>query len=604
MIYDYRLHGVLGAVEFFAYVFGPEAKNSLFYEESSSMIRFFSRGNEFTIEENRVHYRGTGGHFCEYMFGVDKPLKDMLRRDVRNRLIMFGAVQSDDGGITFTDNIEGSEAVNEIFLHGNAVKNYYFFVSSDFRGRYAFRQQEILGAVGRFLKRTPLLTEGRDTDLILELYRALNEPDSTILLFSLSHKGNEQFYRSFSMIYDRSRDISKEDMMEIARMAAELNVDYYQQERMKIDVMYRHPENRAIVDEYHDILISSFFSETVSPSEMARLRRLRMLRIRNNIPSVLFETLDSTLLKGKKIQEEEIPEYLKEARAILENVFFRDPLLKSHIIGDDIVKLVRAKHTAYINGEREFENILLDIGKACDEYAREHGDFSLLEDFSSIISYFDRYDHVQASVSRIAFMENLEIGEDLIRSLMENRKEFNSLREGLFEEIFIRDLLNNRYITNFGRKKIKALAEGLPRIISGDSSIGDLIGRLGDIAREERLYRLACSIIKGNIRGIYSQLDSPGIRDEILEFIRKEFRKRGIKGDLPAPVFSRAILDLKKEHFYLERLLPRIIKMRDHRLREDFFTNSGLDRFYIESLEREYVKENGIDISLLEGLRQ
>ena len=54
-------------------------------------IRFFSRGNEFTISETGVSYRGTGGSFCEYMFGVEKPLADMEKEDVLNRLIMFGA---------------------------------------------------------------------------------------------------------------------------------------------------------------------------------------------------------------------------------------------------------------------------------------------------------------------------------------------------------------------------------------------------------------------------------------------------------------------------------------------------------------------------------
>lgn len=94
MIYDYRLHGFMGEIEYFAYIFGPEAKNSLFHEEAPGMIRFFSRGNEFTLKTEKLHYKGTGGHFCEYMFGVEKPLKDMLKREVRNRLIMFGAIHT------------------------------------------------------------------------------------------------------------------------------------------------------------------------------------------------------------------------------------------------------------------------------------------------------------------------------------------------------------------------------------------------------------------------------------------------------------------------------------------------------------------------------
>jgi uncharacterized protein (TIGR04442 family) len=38
-------------------------------------------------------------------------------------------------------------------------------------------------------------------------------------------------------------------------------------------------------------------------------------------------------------------------------------------------------------------------------------------------------------------------------------------------------------------------------------------------------------------------------------------------------------------------------------LREDFLENSGLDRFYVEELEREYCNLNCIDISELNGIR-
>ena len=57
---------------------------------------------------------------------------------------------------------------------------------------------------------------------------------------------------------------------------------------MKINVMYRHPENRRVVDEYRDILVNSIFKDSLEHSDIARLRRLRTLSIRNNIPGVLL----------------------------------------------------------------------------------------------------------------------------------------------------------------------------------------------------------------------------------------------------------------------------------------------------------------------------
>ncbi|NJD57695.1 MAG: TIGR04442 family protein, partial [Nitrospirae bacterium] len=109
MIRDLRLHGSLGPVDFFALVSGADIFNAYFYEEEPGRIRFFARGNELTISVTGVSYRGTGGSFCEYMFGVEKPLKDMEKEGVRNRLIMFGAVMDEREQVVFTNDTDGSE---------------------------------------------------------------------------------------------------------------------------------------------------------------------------------------------------------------------------------------------------------------------------------------------------------------------------------------------------------------------------------------------------------------------------------------------------------------------------------------------------------------
>ncbi|MDI6744639.1 MAG: hypothetical protein QMD07_04600 [Thermodesulfovibrionales bacterium] len=126
MIKDLRLHGNLGPVEFFTFVGGASVESTYFYEETASNIRFFSKGNEFTISGEGVHYKGTGGSFCEYMFGVEKALKDMIKGEGSNRLIMFGAFLDESEKIVFTNDTGGSESFYRLFLHGNAVKNYYF----------------------------------------------------------------------------------------------------------------------------------------------------------------------------------------------------------------------------------------------------------------------------------------------------------------------------------------------------------------------------------------------------------------------------------------------------------------------------------------------
>jgi uncharacterized protein (TIGR04442 family) len=77
-----------------------------------------------------------------------------------------------------------------------------------------------------------------------------------------------------------------------------------------------------------------------------------------------------------------------------------------------------------------------------------------------------------------------------------------------------------------------------------------------------------------------------------------------VQVQVPHNVFEEIILDIRKESFYLNNLLPHIIVSRDHRVREDFLVNSGLDRFYIEGLENDYFDMNMIGKSILEEIRR
>ncbi|MFZ3136858.1 MAG: TIGR04442 family protein [Thermodesulfovibrionales bacterium] len=602
MISDLRLHGSIGPIEYFAFVGGAGTYNTYFYDEGPASIRFFSRGNEFTIAEDSIHYKGTGGNFCEYMFGVEKPFKDLMIRTVANRLIMFGAFLDENERVIFTNDIEGRESFYRLFLQGHAVKNYYFFVSSDFPGDYRKRQKQILGAVGKFLKRTDLITEDLDTEIVDGFLSELKEHISQVFVFKLIHIGNQKFHKAFSAFYSKERSLSANEELYIEDIVSEHNIDRYQQERMKIDIMYRHPDNKRVVDEYRDILLSGVPKDTLEHSEFARLRRLRTLGIRNNIPSVLFETLDELLLKGRKIQEIEEPEYLRETRAILQSLFFKDPSLKRHIINEDIVRLIKAKQVANSKGDKGFEQILLDTVRACDESVRETNDFGLFEEFTSIATYFDRYDNVSNLLSQIAFMENIEFTEDSLRSLMGNKKEFDYLDVKLFDELFIKELLNNKYITGYGGKKISAISKGIRKISAGDASLRDVVSELKLIADEGKLYRLVHAALKERMRSFYPGLDTKKGREKIREDIARELAEKEISGEITKRLFEKVFIDLRKESFYLNHILPLILQGKETSLREDFLNNSGLDRFYIETLEKEYFEKRKLDPALLEQL--
>lgn len=596
MLKDISLRGTTGFVDFTVIAGGANISNAYFYEETDSGIRFFSKGNEIIITPGGIHYRGTGGSFCEYMFGVEKPFKDLIKRDVLNRLIMFGAFLDRNENLIFTNDISGSETFHKIFLLGHAVKNYYFFISSDSKEEPRSRQRQILQSLGKFLKRTTLIADEREEELLQGLIDSLNEPSSTVFIFKFVHKENLEFYRSFQKFYSQERLLSQDDEKSLQEIALRYRIDNYQQERMKIDCMYRHPENRAIVDEYRDILLDIFEEDVVKPSEKARLHRLRTLSIRNNISSVLFDTLDDLLLRGKKIQSVEEPPYLTEARAILENLFFKTPSLKNHIIREDIAKLIRAKHLSHINNDMTFNQILLDIGKACDELARENNDLSAFEELSSIITYFDRYDNVNSILSRIAFMDNFEVTEDIIRSLIGNKKEFDSLDKGLFRSLFIEELLKNKYISVFGKRKIKALNEGIERILRNDASLKEVATELKNVTEEERLYKYIRTVLKERLREVYTTSDIRERLPKIRKDLKEEMKTRGVTESVLDKLMDRVLIDLKKESYYLNTLLPEILRNHDLDLREDFLTNSGLDRFYIEGIEREYIGDGELNI--------
>jgi uncharacterized protein (TIGR04442 family) len=55
---------------------------------------------------------------------------------------------------------------------------------------------------------------------------------------------------------------------------------------------------------------------------------------------------------------------------------------------------------------------------------------------------------------------------------------------------------------------------------------------------------------------------------------------------------------------YLHTLLPTIILEKNVGLREDFLENSGLDRFYVEELEREYYEKNELDMEDMYQIRK
>lgn len=606
MIKEIRLQGKANhSLDYCVTVTGADISSRYFYESLPEGDRFFSGGNEFIIMPHGVKFMGTGGSLCEYMFGVDLPLKDLLRKDVSNRLVMFGAYYDDSDNITFTNNTAGEETFERVFFTGHAVTNCYFFVHTSQKGEIKDIQKEVLKNVGKQLKRTDAVGAADDSRLCREIFDSLGDAKALVFLFRLINRKTEEYFNAFKRLYSERKALRAEDAAMLDELAKRYSIPPYQQERIKIDGMYKLPENKKVVDEYKDILIGVSEKGEVSPSELAKLSRLRTLSLRLSIPHTLFDTLDELLLKDMHIVELEEPDYIRDTRAICEGFFLRTDKLRGHIADEDLVKLLKAKQKSTELRDPAFESILLDTVRACDEHARDTNEMAVLEAMSYVLTFFDRYDSAGTMINNLAFMENSTLTDDNIRSLSGNREVFDAVRPNLFRELFYDPLRENRYLTRYGRKKVDTLFAGLERIKSGDATYREVVADLAKINEVEKFYAAIHRYVKERFKSIYIELNSKEDQEIFIQDLTREVQSKGIvQGPIPHAVFEEIILDIRKEAFYLNNLLPHIIVSRDSRVREDFLANSGLDRFYVEELEREYFDMNRIDSDILEELRK
>ncbi len=602
---EIRLHGHLDdTIEYFAMAASRDAYSRYFFEASSADLRFFSPGNEFILQPESVSHRGNGGSFCEYMFGVDQPLSDLAKTDVRNRLILYGTFYKGDGGqLDFTPQTAGQSSYEQVFFEGNATVNYFFFMTGSVSGTLQEQQKNIARLLGKTLKRSADVGLGDDSELLDEIYGMLGHR-SSLYLIKLINKKHKRYHDAFKDLYFEYKTIPDYEFEKLQELADELKIDRYQQERMRIDVMYKHPDNQRIVDEYKNILIECNLKGSINQLENARLTRLKTLSVRNKIPAALFYTLDK-MLKHDKLVDLDEQDYLAETRQVLEGIFFAEAQIDALINSEDMSLLLHAKRQASENRDHTFEHILLETGKVCDEKIHAGADLALLELFSYIITYFDRYDNTSAVINQLAFMENVRFGEEHIRSLLGNKKAFDELDTKLWKELFFKQVFENKYLGQFGRKKVVCLQKGLALIEDSHLTIKALVNQLYVFEKEERLNATLLAHVKDRIRNFYSKYNTRVEQEALLVEVADELYNKGLHtGDIPLAQFHNVVVNIKKEAVYLHNLLPKIIAERDASLREDFLDNSGLDRFYVEELEREYFELNDLNLSDLYLIRK
>lgn len=600
---ELRLHGRINDnIEYFATAAGNRTTHHHFYQVSDQELRLFSPGNELRLSDGGIKQYGNGGAFCEYMFGVDQPLADLTKNGVINRLILLGASYDGQGKLTIGEQNSTEQSYNQIFFEGHAVTNFFFFIDGLQGTKQCQRQEQLLRLLGRRLKRINNLNQRDDSQLVGELLNDLPE-ECTLYLIRLINIRNRRYLQEFQQLYYQHRSIPDQSFTDLQSLANDLGIDRYQQERIRVDVMYRHRDNYRIIDEYRKILIDCHQKGHLSSEQHAQLTRLKTLSVRNKIPSALFLTLDDQL-KISSVESLHEAKYIAVARRILQQIFNTSPKETVGVDSLDMEQLLFAKLHAHRNRDHCFEQLLLETGKICDEKIRDGAPLSLLENFSTIITFFDRYDTTSTQLSQMAFMPNFRLTEEVLRSLLGNQQAFEQLSEGLFGRLFFDEILGNGYLGRFGRRKLFGMQEGLQAIAAEQLSISELISKIKQLDAEERLYNTVLNNAKERIRNRYSRYDTPTEQQQLFSELSDELLVRGIISDLLDPVLFRNVIhDIKKEAIYLHSLLPEIISKRDRVLREDFLVNSGLDRFYVEELEKEYFAHNQIDLDHLSQLR-
>jgi len=610
MIKDLRIHGEIGGdKEFFATLSGEGLDGRYFHEsmekDGEIIHRFFVGGSEFLLSPTSLAHSGNGGSFCPYMFGVDEPIEDLVKPDVINRLVVFGARHEPGPGIRFSDRTSATNDYTQTFLKGHAVFNYYFFVQYKGRAGLKKQQEEILRSLGKSLKRFPLNLDEEDSRIVETLKSKWSDLASVFFLLKLVNRSHLKFYRRLEEMFSTSQTLGDEENALLEELAARLAIDPYSQERMKIDVMYRYPGNRQVVEEYRAVLADIRNRDEIRFDDQARISRLRTVALRKRIPVNLLNSLDEKLLGDRKVLMDDEPAYLVEVRAVLETILLQSRQVGIRFEKEDMIKLLRSKLTALEHRDSAFDRILIEVGKECDERSRETGDTTALEEFGNIVTFFDRFDNVYHVVNGIGFHEEERLLEDRLRSLMMNKKVFDDIQENLFHDLFIVPVLKNQYLPQYGRKKVEALFSGISNIETGDFSLQDVLIALEDLVREEREYRIVKTAMDRWLKKFGRSLKGIEEESSFISDVRKMLVSRGlVRPDVPEPFFRKALEDLKMEKIYFGSVLPNAIKAKDADIRSEFIDTSGMDMMRIEELEREFQQQYRITDDVMEMIRK
>src|SRR5262249_38415639 len=148
------------------------------------------------------------------------------------------------------------------------------------------------------------------SDLAMKLYREIGISRWTLFLLKLVDRHALEYHRRFVEFYAGVRAISGEERKELDSLAQQHRLTAAECERLELDAIYKHPENRRLIDDYKQLLITRYRGEQSASVAEPKRKRLRTLGAKRRLPALLFDKLDRVL---KPLQKEfEPPECLSD----------------------------------------------------------------------------------------------------------------------------------------------------------------------------------------------------------------------------------------------------------------------------------------------------
>lgn len=598
MIQDIRLHGYITGnndrYEYFTSIVGLGLHTHFFYEQGEDARgkndRFFLGGNEITIYSDRIFHQGNGGTFCEYMLGMEMPIKDILKLGVYNRLVMYGARYDEQGErIIFTNNTTGQESISRIFEEGHAFANYYFFIAGDIQGDIKTVQETLLRFTGKTLKRFDLASDKDGTLLANKLYQEIGIPRWTLFIIKLIDSYALDYHSKFSEIYKKGQVSLNQNKDYLEQLAKHYQLSETKRSRLELDVIQKQPENHVLVDDYKEALAVNY----QNPDEQTvlfRRNRLRTLASRRSIPSQLFDQLDQML--KHQASEVSLPDFIFQLQQGVSNILSPSNV-NYQITEQDLESILRARAKALLQHYGKFDDILMELGKGHTG--------KMAELFSIIVAHLERFQAAYEIVNSVAFIDDYKLTEDQLYLLARTQDVIDNVGVRFFDELIFRNIERQQYLNRYGRERLRKLKEGIQAIILGELLPSEIINTISKVNSDARLRRILDNQLRESVRDIYKEPLSKPEQEILRKEISDKLNEQGLtEGLISEELFAAALFALREEYLYLDELLPQIVVNRDRQLRDDFLENSDLDRFRTEELEQQYFRSYKVSSEVLE----